>query len=199
SVFVDDAREQTTCIAFVRLQPEIGGELISRVLLASKDRHMIIIKYGVPNLVEENIDQGTNHSVHARYAGTGRLFRHILQDVVEILITYRNGVIRVPRIDLAVAPFEFQKQDARQAQRTQVFLETLQHFSLAHELINALVRRVLGRHIFYLDPVRLQRRGFSCHHGGERRHDRKRQQKSEKFTHRRSHSRVSSATEPTKV
>jgi hypothetical protein len=59
----------------------------------------------------------------------GCLLRRIFQDAVEILITDRDGVIRVPSVFLAVASFHLEKQYSRQAQRAQVFPKALQHFS----------------------------------------------------------------------
>ena len=104
-VFVGDACQETTGIAFVGLQPEIGGKLIGGVLLTSKDRHLVVVEYSVPHLMEEDIDQRSNDGIHARYAVRGCLLRRIFQDAVEILITDRDGVIRVPSIFFATASF----------------------------------------------------------------------------------------------
>jgi hypothetical protein len=83
------------------------------------------------------------------------------QDAVEILITDRDGVIRVPSVFLTIASFNLQKQAAGQAQRAQVFPKALEHFSLTHKPVDVFVSRVFRRQISYLDPVRSQRGGFS--------------------------------------
>ena len=108
------------------------------------------------HLVQEHVERWSKNGVRPRNAGRRRFAGGVAENVVDVLVAHRYGVIPVPGVGFAIASLEFQSKRTRQSKWAQEFLEFFEDLALLHEPKYRFMIRILGRSVGDLNAVRSQ-------------------------------------------
>jgi hypothetical protein len=139
-------------ILFAKQQHHIGGEIIRGVFGPPEQRNVEKIEHRVPHFVAHDIEELSEHRVGWAYAGGGVL-RHTRQNIGEIFVADRHCRPLVPCIDHAALEGPH-RQVIRQPERAENLLHFLERATFLERIVEPLVLRAFGWHVFDANPVR---------------------------------------------
>jgi hypothetical protein len=96
-------RNQPPRLRAPQLQIDVSCDLIGCIFLASQHRHVQHIEQRMGEFVQRGVKEGTYNRVDRHDAGGGRLRRHALPQLIDILVTNGYCVIQIGCISFTIA------------------------------------------------------------------------------------------------